>query len=213
MSQQRETVTDRLVSVIRTIQLGRQTGILTVQRGEGVSLEEGNLTFVNGQVTQATLGRRTGSEALNALTTWGNCRYTFVSPENQAKTAIPASPSTDRPLSDASRNPRTPMPFSRTQTEPLGTEAKGRDEPGKQNPPTPLPVAPYRIQPLESALRSIERLGLSRTHRHLLLLIDGERSITELIRLTGRNQSEVHELLRALERAAIIQIPTVPPYR
>ncbi|HET9922226.1 MAG TPA: DUF4388 domain-containing protein [Ktedonobacteraceae bacterium] len=213
MSQQRETVTDRLVSVIRTIQLGRQTGVLTAQRGEGVSLEEGIITFVNGQVTQAALGRRAGSEALNALTIWGNCRYTFVSPENQTKTSITASLPTDRLLPDASKDPRTPIPFSRTQTEPLYTEAGGRDEPGRQNTPAPFPLAPYRIQPLESALRSIERLGLSRTYRHLLLLIDGERSITDLIRLMGRNQNEVYELLRALERAAIIKIPAVPPYR
>ncbi len=213
MSQQRETMTDRLVSVIRTIQLGRQTGVLTAQRGFGVSLEEGIITFVNGQVTQATLGRRAGSEALNALTIWGNCRYTFVSPENQAKTSITAPLPNDRPLPDTSKDPRTPIPFSRTQTEPLATGARGRNESVRQNTPAPLPIAPYRIQPLEFALRSIERLGLSRTHRHLLLLIDGERSITDLIRLTGRNQSEVYELLRALERAAIIKIPTVPPYK
>ena len=39
MSHQRETATDRLSNVIQVIQLGRKSGLLTVERGGAQSLE------------------------------------------------------------------------------------------------------------------------------------------------------------------------------
>src|SRR5713101_1631391 len=76
---QYETATDRLVSVIRSIQMAQGNGVLTVKRGEGGTLEEGTIVFFNGQVIQTTVGRRSGVEALNWLSTWGRCRYFFAS--------------------------------------------------------------------------------------------------------------------------------------
>ncbi len=55
-------------------------------------------------------------------------------------------------------------------------------------------------------------MGLSRTHRHLLLLIDGQRSILELVRLIGRSEQEVASFLHDLEQATVIQIPGTPPF-
>ncbi|TMC61826.1 MAG: DUF4388 domain-containing protein, partial [Chloroflexota bacterium] len=49
MPHQRETATDRLSNVIQVIQLGKKSGLLTVERGEGITFEEGAITFVNGQ--------------------------------------------------------------------------------------------------------------------------------------------------------------------
>jgi predicted transcriptional regulator len=64
---------------------------------------------------------------------------------------------------------------------------------------------PYTIRPYNEALAWIERMGLSRAHKQLFLLIDGCRSITELVRLTGRGQEEVSALLRELESAGLIR--------
>src|SRR5437660_6273370 len=79
MSQRRGTTTDRLSNVIEVIQLGRRTGFLTVERGEGPGREEGELTFVHGQVTYARGGQFVGQRALEWLHSWGACRFTFVS--------------------------------------------------------------------------------------------------------------------------------------
>ncbi len=100
MSQQRETATDRLVSIIQVIQLGRKTGLLTARRGDGITQEEGTITFIKGQITQTTVGRRKGSEALNWLTTWGNCRFTFVSSDlsETSPSLAPVSPRTPETL-------------------------------------------------------------------------------------------------------------------
>ncbi len=64
---------------------------------------------------------------------------------------------------------------------------------------------PYPVRPYDEALVWIERVGLSRAHRRLFLLIDGYRSTPELVRLMGRGQEEVNTLLRDLEGVGLIQ--------
>jgi DNA-binding MarR family transcriptional regulator len=51
----------------------------------------------------------------------------------------------------------------------------------------------------------IEQMGLSRTHRRLFLLIDGGRTVKELIRLMSHDPEDVQKLLQDLERAGAIQ--------
>ena len=215
MSQQRETVTDRLVSIIQIIQLGRKTGLLTARRGEGITQEMGTITFLKGQITQTAVGRRRGSEALNWLTTWGNCRFTFVSSDTSDTSSL--SPISSRAQENGTKDTdprlRSQWPFVHNQTGPLTGEG---NRVAPQTPHTPLPasaipVVPFRTRQIDSALRAIENMGLSRTHRRLLLLIDGQRSIPELVRLLGRSEQEVASLLHDLEQATVIQIPLMPP--
>lgn len=194
MSQQQETTTDRLISIIQLIQLGRRTGQLMVKRGDGLTLEEGIITFAKGQVSQAKVERRNGSEALNWLSTWGNCRFVFVSADG---VEIPLSPPS-APFGNVSgENRDTPLPPINAEFAPAAQYS---------NPSPPKPAVPQRTIPPESALRLIEQMGLSRTHRHLFLLIDGHRSSEELVRLMGRTSLEVEGLLHDLERAAIIRL-------
>ncbi|MEO8973655.1 MAG: DUF4388 domain-containing protein [Ktedonobacteraceae bacterium] len=216
MSQQRETATDRLVSIIQLVQLGRKTGVLTAKRGDGITQEEGTITFIKGQITQTVVGRRRGSEALNWLSTWGNCRFTFASSDPAETSSLTSIPPGEQVNGTKDTDPRLRQqrPFMNNQTGPLTTGGSNRVE--LPNPKTPLPAsavasAPYRTRQIDSALRVIENMGLSRTHRRLLLLIDGQRSIPELVRLVGRSEQEVVRLLHELEQATVIQIPLIPP--
>ncbi len=213
MAQQRETATDRLVSIIQLIQLGRRTGLLTAKRGEGIILEESTITFVKGQVTQASVGRRNGPEALNWLTSWGSCRFTFISsdPAEDNTAFAPAPSNTVDPIVSVETTP-SPTPHTPVGQRPSGT-LPWSGESGQFSTPQPVYPAPYRILQLEVALRAIDVRGLSRAHRRLLLLVNGERTVPELGRLMGRDEANIAELLRDLEWAAVIQIPTMPPYR
>jgi hypothetical protein len=92
MPQQRDTATDRLLNVIQVIQLGRKSGLLTVERGVGAQFEEGVIVFSNGQVTQAEAGRSTGLEAFNWLSTWGSCRFAFVPTLTSSMVTSPLPP-------------------------------------------------------------------------------------------------------------------------
>ncbi len=209
MPQQLQTVTNRLADVIEVVQLGRKTGLLTVERGEGASLEEGAITFVNGQPVQARVGKQSGQEALKVLRSWGPCRFAFVpfAPPTINGHATPGSlPALRRPqetdpalrrLQAGSRATLPLQPHSQLGPVWMGSPAGGAS-PSR---------APVRVQPYEEALRLLEQRGFSRTHRRLFLLIDGMRSPAELARLMGRAEDEVWSLLSDLERAGFIVSP------
>lgn len=220
MSQQQEQMTDRLVHVISSIQRGRKSGVLTAKRGEGIALEEGTIVFAGGQVSQASVGRRRGSEALNWLSTWGSCRFMFVPASSEARvqvdqSSLPATANSTSPLAlrppqhltnSRGSDPQTPMPSSPGgQEQPQvagewgGSGMKGRID-------TPAFVAPYPTQHLDVALRLIEQHRLRRVHRQLFYLVDGRRTVEDLERLMGKSGSEVYSLLGDLERAHIIRI-------
>jgi hypothetical protein len=217
MSQQQETATDRLVKVIQTVQIGRRTGVLAARRGEGVTLEEGAISFVNGQVTEARAGRRSGSEALNWLSAWSHCRYTFT-PSAASESALPAAGTFDIAEQDtidtaplANTSSRVPLPGR--QTSPLPPADGDAPRPGAPDTAAYASIVPYRTRQIDAGLRIMEGVGLSRSHRHLFLLIDGHRSTAELIRLMGRGEQEINGLLQDLERATIIRIVYTPPGR
>ncbi len=64
---------------------------------------------------------------------------------------------------------------------------------------------PIRTREVSAILPHFNRLGLTRLHRQLFLLIDGQRSVPELILLIGHRTDEVDTLLDDLERAGLIR--------
>ncbi len=200
MPPQRETATDRLADVIEVAQLGQKTGLLTVERGNGITLEEGSITFVDGQVTEASAGGRNGLEALHWLNTWGACRFAFVSSaitDSGLHIPIPSS-------APASTGRKLWMQAPTTNGQVSWSTKGSRNSEGIGN--ANIPAAPYRTKQLDEALRLIELTGLSRTYRRLFLLVDGQRTAVELGRLLGRDQHEVHRLLYDLERVGVIHL-------
>lgn len=209
MSQQQEMIVERLISIIRSVQLRRQTGTLIAKRGEGITYEEGSIVFVGGHVTQASVGRRGSSEALNWLSTWGHCRYAFI-PSTSSEYTTQTPPASSNGLQKSTDR----LSFAEKQTKEFGvnrrTVADNSSSPPSRSPQsTARSAVPYRTRQLENALRQIEHRGLSRPHRHLFYLIDGRRSIEELVRILKRDESEVIALLRDLEQATVINVP--PP--
>src|SRR5579859_7374651 len=75
------------------LQLGKKTGILTIEHGEQATFEEALLRFVDGQIIEAKVGLRSGRNALNWLSTWGMCRFIFMA---MPPLALPAQQSNPR---------------------------------------------------------------------------------------------------------------------
>lgn len=74
--------------------------------------------------------------------------------------------------------------------------------------PEPGPVAenaPSRLVDGPQALTYMQHLHLSRLHRHIFFLLDGQRTTTDLTRLTGHSFIEIRQLLAELERAGLIR--------
>lgn len=188
---QRGTETSNLVNVIDVIQLGRKTGVLTVERLFDAHLELGEITFRNGQITQARSNRyrsEEGQSALQWLRTWEACRFLFEASHEVERTT--------RPLPAA--QPSRDMHKRETQPErvPPNTQASEVDN---------FSVVPQRLLYIEKALHIIEHAQLSRTHRQLFLLIDGQRNVAELLKLLGRKQDEGLKLLRDLAYIGVIR--------
>jgi hypothetical protein len=201
MAQQREAATDRLVGIIARIKMERKSGQLRVRRGEGLTTEEGILTFAQGQVTQASVGRRSGAEAVNWLSTWGQARYIFLSADGDDGIAFAPAPPASSPgkaLTGSS------LPTARVNTDRLDTENLKLTPP-----PLPAEEVPCPCIELRDALAHIEHAGLSRAHRRLALLIDGHRSLHELAPLIGKSADETRSMLHDLEWLGVIQI--TPP--
>ncbi|HZR42376.1 MAG TPA: hypothetical protein VFB12_19805 [Ktedonobacteraceae bacterium] len=211
MGQQQEPV-DRLVNLIQKLQSQRETGRLIARHGNGMGAEEGMVVFVNGKVTEARIGRRTGSEALNRMSNWEGCLCQFMS-SRAAPVASDVSPvsypdtSFKRTLETppnmlATPPPRGPVYSSQSSIEtPLEEDIRTNTSSSI----APIPGVPYPVSQLQPGLYKIEQLGLSRTHRRLFLLIDGRRPLPDLMRLMGRGEEEVCTLLQDLESAMLIR--------
>src|SRR5262249_59943405 len=63
--------------VIEVVELGRRSGLLSVERNAGTVLEEGVVYFISGRPVFAALGSLRGRDALRALSRWAECRFAF----------------------------------------------------------------------------------------------------------------------------------------
>ncbi len=213
MSQQPKTETDRLANVIQVLQLGQKTGRLIVERNEGPLFEQGIITFVHGQVVQASVNQQQGPDALNWLRSWGACRFTFTPERRPPAGHMPtlAPPASVRRSTTGYRVPGTsPLPVPSTgpvyPQQNMYTRITGNLRGPRQPTPTAWLATPYRTRQIEEGMHLIEQMGLSRTHRRLFLLIDGGRTVKELIRLMAHDPQDVQRLLQDLERAGVIQV-------
>ena len=209
MPQQPTTLTDRLANVIQVIQLGRKTGILTVERSSGISLERGTVYFVNGLMTQASAHQLSGLAAFQWLNAWGSCRFTFTPSDSAVTTKkLPSLRPAQLPVSEHESFHDTD-PTLQTQAQAKAFSVSGTENnqfrqgyPYLQKESVRIPK---QLRSIDDAVQHIERMKFSRTHRRLFLLIDGHRNTADLARLMGRRQVEVVALLQDLERADVVK--------
>ncbi len=196
MTQRRVTATNQFSTVIDVLQMGKKTGLLTIERGEGETFEEGTITFVNGQVVNAAIGRYTGRDAATKLFSWQACRFSFVPLlPGQVAPGMPATPTEQKKAKDVTQPAQRPF-YGSQQTNAAAQDSLSR------RPFTSV----YSRDSIDNILLTLDRQGFSRTHRRLFLLIDGGRSIRELAALIGRAPDETLALLADLEQAGFIQL-------
>ncbi len=281
MAKARVTTTDALANVIEVVELGQRTGLLSVERGSGTVQETGEIYFVSGRPSYATLAGLRGREALAALSRWGACRFSFdpeapqaapnlgPQPSQQGQTAYSGysggatqgspshTPSThpgmagapygnpaSRPyesnagwpaqtgmpggesgihgghtpappgagMSQGRGMPQGPGSYSSSQSSyPVPNTPSqygslyGGSQPGQAPPMTgPLSRRPRRAPDVRDLMTVVTAHNLSRGHRTLLLLADGEHSVLDLARLSSKSVDEVIGLLAELESRSLI---------
>lgn len=213
MSQQPKTETDRLANVIQVLQLGQKTGRLVVERNNGQFFEHGIVTFISGQIVQASTGQRQGQDALAWLGSWGPCRFSFSIEQRSGYTgqitAFPLQRHSQGETTYSTSHHTSPL----TNTSPVSTSGQhaifsrttGKLGGSGSFLLTQWMSIPFRTRYMEEGMHLIEQMGLSRAHRRLFLLIDGRRTPQELVRLMAHDPAEVYRLLKDLERAGVVQ--------
>lgn len=180
----RGTATNKLADVIQMLQMARKSGTLRVNRDRyDDTIEHGVVVLQNGQITDASVGAYRGNEALQRLQGWQLCYFVF---QTSAQSNSPPLPSVQTQSVDRSAG--------------TGFGAGARPDTGPQ-----ARRVPQRTRSVNEILPYFERLGLTRIHRQLFLLIDGQRSVPEMIMLIGHRTDEIDALLNDLERAGLIR--------
>jgi hypothetical protein len=201
------TTIDSLAKIIQTLSSGGMSGRLLARREYGTGLEEGEIFFTKGKIVEAKTAYRVGIDALSWMRTWQDCTFSFhPAKESQHTPILPPTV-----LSDAARAGNTAtlnqVPSVR---KPLGVRRQKSDTSGlvavQQETLSPEAV-PLRTQANDKALQLLNEAAHSRIHRHIFLLVDGHRSVSDLMRLIGRDKDEVVRLLRDLEKLDVIHIP------
>lgn len=300
MTKPRVTIADRLSNIIEVVELGRRSGLLTVERGSHQNVEQGEVYFLAGQAIFALVEGLRGREALAVLAGWGQCRFAFEpnapAPTPNVVAPQPAPPSQRHPSAQGQRGAYAPspqraqptpprstpsgynwdIPASRPLPEPqtpmshpsspLGPQVAphtgslpgaqpgaptpsfagaswpgswpgavsgqttsgqlGWSTPGATPPSAPLSSAslspsgqfsasgqidaqtaqrrPRRAPDVRDLMAVVSSYNLSRNHRTILLLADGEHNVLDLARLSSKSVEEVVSLLADLERRGLV---------
>ena len=208
MQPQRTAITDRLSDVINIIHMGEKSGVLTVERGENRTFEEGFIRFNSGRIVEANTNQLSGMPAFTYLNSWLACRFSFVvetpnDPPFQAQSTQPLPINRDLPHT----NPTTPTPATNYyHSDPMIITNHDDKLYAYRAVQRSRPNIPLRLQAGEKAIQLPENtVSLSRLHRRLLMLVDGQRSVIELARLISRSNDETQLLLDDLERLNFIR--------
>lgn len=213
MSQQ-EMETNQLTTIIQTIQRARRTGLLSVRRVSSAH-EEGTILFVNGRVTESHVGPQKGKDAYNTLCLWGTCLFTFISSNPHDKPLV--FPITQEPSAspgsrtDALRLSPPPVPPTVSMSPSLRPQQPpALDQQFSPGQPVHFGLSsfaiPYQRLSSDTAIQVMDRRGFPRSYRQVFLLINGQRSFEELIRLLARPPEVVENILLEMEQAALIGI-------
>jgi hypothetical protein len=200
------TTIDSLAEIIQTLSSGGMSGRLLARRERDMRLEEGEILFTKGKIVDAKAAYRVGIEALDWMRTWQDCAFSFrPSKESQHISILPPTAPNDVANAKSTTGFNQVSPVKK----PLGVRRQKSDTSSlvAVQPETLLPEAvPYRTQADDKALQLLKKGACSRIHRHIFLLVDGHRSVSDLMRLIGRDKDEVVKLLRYLEKLDIIHI-------
>lgn len=132
MTKPRVTTADRLSNIIEVVELGRRSGLLTVERGSNQTFEEGQVYFSEGRAIYAVVEGLRGRDALSVLAGWGQCRFAFEANAPRPTPNITA-PQPVPPMSSGYNGPAT------------GAAQRGGEYQPQRSQPTPARGAPARF--------------------------------------------------------------------
>ena len=193
MANDRAMTAESVNSVLDLVRLRRQSGRLRVEQYSGGRVQEGEIYLQAGQPVSVRLGKLTGQEALDRLLTWRNVQFTLQLEEPGA------APMT---LSIGNNNGATPSSFP-AQPATRQDRATTADVPRvNSNAPGLEWLAPQK----RDVGRDVLSLPLTRRQRFIYFLVDGQRTMSDLSRCTGKTIQEIELILKELQAQGLVNI-------
>jgi len=233
MTKGRDNAAENLGDILELVRLRRQNGTLSVERFQAGRFEEGEIYIQGGQPTHARTGQMSGQEALTWMLSWSQVYFTFHTEEPLTTAAISSAVSTKAndaaTVSTNTQNTSMPTRFSQANASATlpNTPSRfpqvnaGMREAARSAGDTSDTDNTYQVPDLNPSFgtpglewlvpqklgeRDVLSLPLTRPQRSIYLLINGNRSISDLSRCTRKSVQEIERLLTELREKGLISV-------
>lgn len=193
MANDRVMTAESVNSVLELARMRRQSGRLRVEQFSGGRAQEGEIYLQAGQPVFVRLGQLIGQQALDSLLTWRNVQFTLLLDEpGTAPMAlsignnIGATPSSFPTQPAARQDHTTTGDIARVNSNVPGLEW----------------LAPQK----RDVGRDVLSLPLTRRQRFIYFLVDGQRTLSDLSRCTGKTIQEIELILKELQAQGLVNI-------
>lgn len=178
---------ESLGALLSTLYLQQHSGLLSVECFQNGRWEEGELYILTGQPIYARLGKLGGQEALKRLLLWRPLRFAFATDAPRPPANLPASVGA------------LPAP---SHVLPMGAVRMGGNMQASGARPPVAQLVPHKI----GVPPQMQTLPLTHRQRLIYFLINGQRTIADLSRTSGKTIPEVQEVLQELLSHGLIQL-------
>jgi hypothetical protein len=226
MAKGRDISAENLSDVLELIRKQRESGMLSVEHYQGSILEEGELYFQDGQIIYAKTGLLSGQEAFYALLRWRKVLFTFqrnarpprspsaATDTTNSKVSVTTNPPVQEKTGNTGNLPVTPPTIPQLTIRKTPSMIRNVDTPGDGVPNTlnatpssmAAPGMEWIIPSRLNTDRNVLSLPLTRPQRSMYLLVDGQRSISDLARCTRKSFQEVEHLLQELQQRGLVAL-------
>ena len=193
MANDRAMTAESINSILDQVRLRRQNGRLKVELVGGGRLQEGEIYLQAGQPVFVRLGQLIGQEALDRLRAWRNVQFTLQ-------------------LDEPGTAPM-PLPFGNTGATPIPLPAQPIIPRPDRNTTGDLvrvssnaPGLEWLVPQKRDVGRDVLSLPLTRRQRFIYFLVDGQRSMSDLSRCTGKTIAEIELILKELQAQGLVNI-------
>lgn len=193
MAIDRTMTAESVNSVLEMARLRRQSGRLRVEQNSGGRVQEGEIYLQAGQPVFVRLGQLSGQPALDRLLTWRNVQCTVQ---------LDDPGTAPMPLSIDNKEEATPSSYPTQPTARQDTTSTGDMARVNSNVPGLEWLAPQK----RDVGRDVLSLPLTRRQRFIYFLVDGQRTMSDLSRCTGKTIQEIELILKELQAQGLVSL-------
>lgn len=199
LAQTQMTKGESISGLLEAAHVQRRQGMLHVEYSQGGCVEAGDIYLRAGEPTYARVGSLTGNEALHYLLGWRDISFAFFSDGPRPPANIASGPTIKR--TNASIHSVSPT-FAVSPQE-LKKGLMEERVVAVSNHPTLLDMiwfVPRKASQTPNALL----LPLTRRQRLIYFLVDGRRTVGDLMRMTSKNIMDVKLILHELQEQGLV---------